>query len=164
MDQEPTAAQMLGTVRSALKAYKDFEHLAKLVSFLEQKEAYEGRLQASVRNLEIEKADLEETIETHKKEIDALVGDVEKTQVFLDQIKSTAESTRQEIVGKAQKEADQVTQRAEQTVASIAASGDSLRAENATLEKEIFKKKSEIEDLKSQYQKERDRIIKALNG
>src|SRR3990167_4946287 len=163
-EQEPTAAQMLGTVRSVLKLYKDFEHLSKVVYFLEQQEAYEAKLKASVRNLEIDKADFAEDIEVQAKRLAELESRVEETQVALDQVNANADSTRNEIVGKAKKEADALIQRSEQAVADISARGEALRAENVSLEKEIFKKKSEIEDMKQQYQQEKDRIIKALNG
>lgn len=164
MEKDIKAGEILGAVRKAFKLFQDFEHLHKVIAFLEQQEAYEAKLKASIHNLEIEHAELDEAITIKKTSLAEVSAKFEQAQNLLASTLANQAETRAQIVEAAEKEAEAIVSKARAEVSGMAERVISLQNQIKSLEGEIVVQEGALEDLRIKYGKEKDRIIKALNG
>lgn len=158
------ASEILGTVRAGLKLYQAFEHLSKVVAFLEQQEAYEQKLVVSNRNLEIQKADLQEDIEAMTLKLNQLNGKAEEAQSLLASTIATQAQTRSSIVEAAEKEAAEIVGKAKAEVAGMADRKSQLQTDIKSMDNEILRKKSELEVLNEQIERTKADAIRKIQG
>lgn len=157
-----TANEILGTVRAGLKMYQAFEHLSKVVAFLEQKEAYEKKLDAEIHNLEVEKGELEEAISRKSNVLSELTQKIASETEALKSVVSNRETTHKSIVSAAEREAASILDKASREVARMKEHLELLRAECSSVEQEINQQRSALESMRDQYNREKKRIIEAL--
>lgn len=162
MEHEITASEILGSVRTALKQYQAFEHLVKVVAFLEKQETYQDSLKKSIHNLEIEKADLEETVAKHTASLNDSAAKAREASEELQVIIANRNATRDAIVSAADKEAKSVIDAAKNRVDSLKGEAGLLREEVESLKQQINIENSHLEDLRAKYKQEKDRIIESL--
>lgn len=162
MDKQITAGEILGSVRTALKQYQAFEHLVKVVAFLEQQETYQDSLQKNIRNLEIEKAELEAAIAGHVASSEGFAAKAREASEELQAIIANRNATRDAIVAAADKEAKAIIDAAKNRVDGLKAEATSLRDEVESLQQKINIEKSHLDDLRAKYKQEKDRIIESL--
>lgn len=164
MENEIKAGEVQGTVRKAFKLFQEFEHLNKVLSFLAGQEEYEAKLNASIRNKEIEGAELDEIIESKTSVVNALNVKIEAARKDVTEALANQAKTRSTIVESAEKEAQAILEKAHSEVSGMADRVNTLKNQIKTLEASVAAKQGELEDLHRQYRQEKDKIIKALNG
>lgn len=157
-----TANEILGTVRAGLKMYQAFEHLSKVVSFLEQKETYEKKLDAEIGNLEAEKGELDDAISRKSTVLSDLTQKIAAETDSLKSIVSNRDATHKGIVNAAEKDAAGIMDKANREVSRMKEHLEALRAECSSVEQEINQQRSALESMRDQYNREKKRLIEAL--
>lgn len=157
-----SAAEILGSVRASLKHYKAFEHLAKVVAFLEQQDVYEKKLNQQIGHLESELSDLQLALNQKSQVLADTEAKIVEAKAELKSVIENREATERAIVDEAKKKADDIIDQAKIEEASITKTIDALRQQRKIEEDETARISAERHAMQSKYESEKKRIIESL--
>lgn len=164
MENEITASEILGTVQRCAKDLKAFEQLHKVVGFLAQQEEYKSKLTAAVKNLEFEHDELSEKISKQEILLSQLTEKADVAKKSISQAIEEAKQAEESIISGAEKEAEQIVEKAKHSIVEQVDQAHRLKSQNKALESEVASKKAELQSLTDQYDREKKRLIERLQS